>query len=212
MVRDSAHCIVRYSSGDGATDPGWVGKERVEATFAAVVKINVNPSVVREDEIADRVCALDGVWVIVESLEKPGVSLHDESAGLFICPELLDHISNTVSQHKSALFSGAPSTENITYHVLIVLVQIHTTLLSGLPPRRYTLVYVRLMYDLRNERLHGVESIALWRWDIRQGNGVCCAIFEQETDESATRVDEEANDGQVDHQEDDGAAAHVGGE
>ena len=36
VVRDRAHGVVGDAGGIGATDPGWVGEERVEATVTAL--------------------------------------------------------------------------------------------------------------------------------------------------------------------------------
>ena len=53
-----------------------------------VVQINIGSAIVGQNEITDRVCALDGVCVAVKGLEEPRIFGGDEVAGLFIRPQL----------------------------------------------------------------------------------------------------------------------------
>lgn len=86
--------------------------------------------------------------------------------------------------------------------------QLQTTLLSRLPLHGDTLILVRLMYDLGNDLLRAVYQVAARGGDLRASNGVLGSIFEQQTDEGAARVDQEANDDEIEDEEDDGAATH----
>ena len=62
---------------------GGGGKER-----AYVVEVDVGAAEVVQDEIADRVGALDGVAVVGEGGEEPGVFFGDEGVGFGVGPEL----------------------------------------------------------------------------------------------------------------------------
>ncbi|KAH9872774.1 hypothetical protein J1614_005168 [Plenodomus biglobosus] len=74
VAGNGAHGIVGDASGQGSTDPGWVGEERVKAAVASIVEINVYAAKVVEHKVSNGIGALDGVWVAVEGLEEPGVS------------------------------------------------------------------------------------------------------------------------------------------
>ncbi len=99
MVGDGAHGIVGDAGGVGAADPGGVGEEGVEAAVAAlgihvslkfrgltleerewgmgnetyIVEVYVYTTKVVENEVSDCVCALDGLRVVVEGGEEPGI-------------------------------------------------------------------------------------------------------------------------------------------
>jgi len=86
VVRDGAHGIVGNAGWVGAADPGWVREEGIEAAIAAlrvslasatkgmlrsvegtnIVKIDVDTTKVGEDEVANCVCALDRLGVMIE--------------------------------------------------------------------------------------------------------------------------------------------------
>lgn len=87
VLGHGAHGIVGDAGGDGAAQPCFVGEERVEAALAAVVEVDVHAAVGREDEVADRVGALDGVGVVFKGLEEPGVFFRDEGLGGGVAPE-----------------------------------------------------------------------------------------------------------------------------
>ena len=53
-----------------------------------IVKIEVGASEMREDEVADRICALDRVGVAVKSFKEPGIFVLYKFTGEGICPEL----------------------------------------------------------------------------------------------------------------------------
>lgn len=53
-----------------------------------IVQIDIGSAKMGQNEITDRVCALDGVFVAVKGLEEPGIFGGDEVARLFIRPQL----------------------------------------------------------------------------------------------------------------------------
>jgi len=97
MLRNGPHSVVADSCGQGATCPGWVAEEGVEATVAAVVEVDVDAAVVGEDEVTNGVGALDGEVVAVEVGEGPGVFGCYEVAGFCVGPELLFPLANVAS-------------------------------------------------------------------------------------------------------------------
>lgn len=70
---NGAHGIVGYACWDGTADPSGIRKERCKRTLAAIIKINVDSTIVREDKVADGVGALNGVRVTIKGLEKPWI-------------------------------------------------------------------------------------------------------------------------------------------
>jgi len=89
VLGNRAHNIVADSSRDCSTDPSWVAKERVETTVTAIVEIDVDSAVEMENEVADRVSALNGIKVRVEGYEEPGVFYCDKGSGHLVGPELV---------------------------------------------------------------------------------------------------------------------------
>lgn len=102
VSRDRAHGVVGNARRFGAAHPGWVGEEGVEAAVAAVVEVDVGAAVVGEDEVADRVGALDRVLVGFEGGEEPGVFGGYQSAGFVVGPELSRGVSGDVALRKIA--------------------------------------------------------------------------------------------------------------
>lgn len=47
----------------------------------------------RQNKVANRVCALDGIWVAVKGVQEPGVLGGDEFARLFISPQLHNELA-----------------------------------------------------------------------------------------------------------------------
>ena len=86
--------------------------------------------------------------------------------------------------------------------------KVDARLLPGLPLHRYTLIDIRLMYDLGNQLRLIINEIAARRRDFRSRDGICGAVFEEEGDERAEGVEEEADYHKVDNEEDDGSAPH----
>ena len=60
----------------------WLGHEggTTDARQTYIVQIEVDATVMCQDEVADRVCPLDGLRVIVKGAEKPGVLGGDQFA------------------------------------------------------------------------------------------------------------------------------------
>lgn len=92
MLRNCAHRIVADSRGHSASNPSWITKERVEASVAAVIQINIYTTVVSKDEVTDGISSLDGEGVVVESFEEPRVFASDELTRSFVGPQLLGQI------------------------------------------------------------------------------------------------------------------------
>jgi hypothetical protein len=53
-----------------------------------IIQVNISATVVRQDKVANRVCALDGVLVAVKRVQEPGVLGGDKVARLFVSPQL----------------------------------------------------------------------------------------------------------------------------
>lgn len=96
---DGAHGVIGDTRGRSATHPSGIGKKRVEPTLAAlsknqlsrrgfedterwwggdsrkahIVQIEVDATIMCQDEVADGVCSLDGLRVVVKGVEEPGV-------------------------------------------------------------------------------------------------------------------------------------------
>lgn len=59
---------------------GQTSKTAVHSEYTHIIQINVNPTEVSEHKVSDSVCALNGVAVAVEGIEKPWVFGCDELA------------------------------------------------------------------------------------------------------------------------------------
>lgn len=86
VLRDRSHGVVADARGHCAAQPGGVRQQRVQASLAPVVQIDVDAAVVREHEVADCVGALDRVLVPRKRRQEPGVFLLDEGHGLGVRP------------------------------------------------------------------------------------------------------------------------------
>jgi len=80
VTRNRAHCVVGDTGRQSAAHPGGVGEQRIQATVATIVQVEINTTVVGEDKVTDRVGALNGVFVVVKGLEEPGVLGSDKLA------------------------------------------------------------------------------------------------------------------------------------
>lgn len=89
--------------------------------------------------------------------------------------------------------------------------EINARLLSSLPLCWDGSVDISLMNDLRDELCSILDQIRAWSWDLRPGNSICSAIFEEETDEGAESVQEQPYDDEVDHKKDNRPLTHLGG-
>ena len=83
----AAHDVIGDACWDGAPHERLHAEEGVKGPPAPVVQVDVDATVVREDEVADRVGALDRVRVGVEGGEVGWVFVFDEVAGRRIRPE-----------------------------------------------------------------------------------------------------------------------------
>lgn len=85
---DGPHSVVADTCWDCAAQPGGELEHDVEAAGASIIEIEVDAAVVVEDEVADRIGALDVVGVVIEGLEELGVFVGDEGAGEVVRPKL----------------------------------------------------------------------------------------------------------------------------
>jgi len=180
VTRDRTHGIVRDTSGNGAANPSWVGKKRVETAVASIVQVNVDSTKVVEDKVANSIGALDGVGVAVESLEEPWVFLSDKLARLLVGPQL----------------------------VLVVGVEVQAALLGALPVQRYTVVDVRLVDDLGDQLRRITNRARVGRREFSAENGILAASRNQKTEQCPYAVYREAEDDDGDEQEYGDASPH----
>lgn len=89
MARDRAHGVVGDASGYGPPQPGRVGQEGVEATVTAIVQVNVDATIMGQDEISDGVGALDVFLVVVKGFKEPGVFSSNKLARLCVGPQFV---------------------------------------------------------------------------------------------------------------------------
>jgi hypothetical protein len=80
--------VVGDSCGGGEAGEGGELKEGVEGAVWDKVKIEVDPAVVVEQEVADCVGALDGMRVRVVDWDEGGIVFLNEGVGGVVCPEL----------------------------------------------------------------------------------------------------------------------------
>jgi len=53
MLRNCPHSIVADTCWNCPADPCWIAEKGIEASVAAVIEIEVDAAVVREDKVAD---------------------------------------------------------------------------------------------------------------------------------------------------------------
>ena len=107
MARDGREHVVRDAGGFGFARDGGVLEEGLEGAFAAVVEIQVNPAVVVENEVPDRVGALDRVRVRLEGVQVLGVVRGDEVERGGVGPQLVLPLRRRVEGLAGGL-RGAP--------------------------------------------------------------------------------------------------------
>lgn len=78
--------VVGNADRDGLGENDGVHQERVQRPQAANVKVEIDTSIMVENEVTNRVGTLDYVVVVVEGIKKPRVMLSDELARASICP------------------------------------------------------------------------------------------------------------------------------
>lgn len=88
MLWDRSHGVVRDARRHGATHPRGIGKEGIQTAVAAIVQVNIRAAEVGEHEVADRVGALDGIFVVIKGVQEPRVFLLDKVARFLVGPEL----------------------------------------------------------------------------------------------------------------------------
>nr|POE76215.1 hypothetical protein CFP56_59694 [Quercus suber] len=182
MLGHGAHDIVADAGGDGAAEEGRVGEQGLERAVAAVVHVDVDAPVVGEDEVADGVGALDGILVALEGLEEPRVLLRDEVCGALVRPQLVLPLG-LLMQHSAAM-------------------------LRDLPGIRNARVLVGLMDDARDQMGSGVDQIGAGGWELGFGDGISGAVDEEQGEQGPDGVDEETDNGEVEKEEEEDAAAH----
>ena len=162
----------------------------VDGRRTHIVEIDVYTAIVVEDKVANSVCALDGLRVVVKGFQKPGVLSCYELAGLGICPEL----KNPPLDQSLFLFNIISVCRRRYAHlVLVIFMQVHAAFL-GLPPLlRHCIINVGLVDDLRNELRTGVDE-----WRIRGGyiswvDCVCRSVFDKEGEEGEDGANQEGD-------------------
>lgn len=156
----------------------------------------------RENEVADRVCTLDGMGVVCEGIQEPWVFGGYEGVGLLIGPKLSARVSPSASMEPAV---------DMAHLVLVVLMQVDAAPLSLSPLPRHAVVDVRLVYDLWNQLWPAVDQGRVWGGKLGPVDRILGAIFDQERQECEDAADEEGDDEEVDDEEDDEAATHACG-
>ena len=87
VVRHAGHHVVAHAQRVCLGEDRIVYQQRCEILCAADVEIEIDATVVVEDEVAHGVGALDGVGVAVVCVEEPGVELGEEVVSRLIAPE-----------------------------------------------------------------------------------------------------------------------------
>jgi hypothetical protein len=87
MALFGKHEVIGHSNGDRLWEDDGVDEQRVERTYAPNIEVEIDATVVVENKVADGVCSLDGVRVVIEGVEEPRIVLGNEVARLFVCPE-----------------------------------------------------------------------------------------------------------------------------
>jgi hypothetical protein len=87
MTLGGKHEVVGHADRDCLWEDDLVVEQGIESVKTADVEVEVNAAVMKEDEIADGVGALDGPLVAVKRAEEPRVMLLDEVTRRLVCPE-----------------------------------------------------------------------------------------------------------------------------
>ena len=83
------HEIVGDANRNGFGEDDGVGEERVEWAETADVQVEIDTSIMVQNEITNSVGTLNSVGVTVEGIQEPVVMFSDEFTGTCICPELV---------------------------------------------------------------------------------------------------------------------------
>ena len=162
-----------------------MGTGRESKTY--IIEVNIYPTIMREHKISNGVRPLDGLGVVVEGVQEPGVLGSDELARLGIGPQLESSRTNQLPPptHPS-LFPHMQ-----THLVLVILMQIHTALLCLPPSLRHGVVDVGLVNDLGDELRPVVDAWGVRGRDVGAVDGVGGAVFDEEGEEGEYGADED---------------------
>jgi hypothetical protein len=80
------HEIVRDADGYGARKNDGEDKEGIQTTQAANVEVDVDAAVVMEDEVANGIRSLNGIWVRIKRVEEPAVVLGNKFTRTSVSP------------------------------------------------------------------------------------------------------------------------------
>ena len=78
--------VVGDTDGDCFWQDYGIYEERVEGSGASDVEVHIDAAIMVQDEVADGVCTLDGICIVVKGIEEPRVMLGDKLAGTGVCP------------------------------------------------------------------------------------------------------------------------------
>lgn len=78
-----------------------------------------------------------------------------------------------------------------THVILVILVQIHTTLLCLPPSLRHSVIDIGLVNDLRYKLRSVVDAWRIRGGDVSTVNGVGGAVFDKKSEESEDGADKE---------------------
>jgi hypothetical protein len=70
-------------------DPGREGEEWIESASTPIVKVDIDASVVSENEVAYRISPLDIVRILLKGFEEPRILFLNECVAVFVRPELV---------------------------------------------------------------------------------------------------------------------------
>lgn len=87
------HQVVGHTNRDGLWEYNRVHEEGVNWSKAANVQVYVNTTIMVEDKVANSVCTLNWVAVVVERIEEPRIVFRNKFAGASICPEHVSAVS-----------------------------------------------------------------------------------------------------------------------
>lgn len=80
--------VVGYAGGSGETGERREAEQRRERPVGDEVEIEINSAVMVEEEVAQGIDALDGIWVGKVRGEEVRIASFDEFETGFVCPEL----------------------------------------------------------------------------------------------------------------------------
>lgn len=84
------HQVVGHTNGDGLWEEHRVREEGIDRSKTTNVQVDINAPVVIEDKVANGVCTLNWVAVVVKCIEEPRIVFSNKFARDSVCPE---HIS-----------------------------------------------------------------------------------------------------------------------